>query len=281
MAVYCAIPPLDQAATRVGRGYGLGYNRARTAVDQLHAGQDFIADAGTPVLAPLPGRVVLVSSDQNPARGMRGYGNAIVLEHDFAVAGLPRPFWTGYMHLRSPPTLAVGSRVNTGDLLGPVGNTSNRQFAGMGAHLHFEVRRRPYPGNYNADTVDPLVLWRGLGIDLIGARREVGRLVGGQLLVQEGGASDCRAGLTPTIAGLAELGLTPPGFIDPSAIRYKYQAKGVSKATEAPGKFMPEDYSKTAPPPPPAKGGEAEERNYWPLLAAGALGAVLYLRRSR
>lgn len=281
MAVYCAIPPLDQAATRVGRGFGMGYNRARTAVDQLHAGQDFIADAGTPVLAPLPGRVVRISSDDRPSPGMRGYGNAVVLEHDFDVPGLPRPFWTGYMHLQRPPSLAVGTRVGTGALLGTVGNTSNRQFVGMGAHLHFEVRRRPYPGNYNRDTIDPLVLWRGLGLEQVGARRENERLVGGQLLVRQGGPSDCRAGIAPTIAGL---GLTPAGgygaaFIDPAALRDKYQSKGVSVTTETGPKFMPEDYSKVQQGP---QEGSAAARSPWPVLAAvGALGAVLYFRRRR
>lgn len=283
MPVYCAIPPLDQAATRIGRGYGLGYNRARTAADQLHGGMDFVADAGSPVLAPIPGTVVLVGHDSGPGRirGMGGYGNCVVLEHRFDVPGLPNPFWTSYNHLRAPSLLTVGQRVGTGDLIGQVGNTTNGQFAGMGSHLHFEVRRRPFPGSYERDTVDPAVLFAGLGVDVIGARREVQRMVGGQLLVREGGPSDCRAGITPTIAGLPPhwtgsrdpgrgyrhfsgrwwevyggtvespslrglpLGAVPSGYVDPAAIRSKYESKGVSRSNQniESAALQPPDYA--------------------------------------
>jgi murein DD-endopeptidase MepM/ murein hydrolase activator NlpD len=161
--VYCAVTPI--VGGRIGRGYGRGYNRARTATNQLHGGQDFVATAGTPVLAPLPGRVVFVSSDTGPritaeqakqgrvgqVRGMGGYGNAIVLQHDFQLPApgvlpsrqnpppLPSSFWTSYNHLQAPPSLRPGDRVTIGQQLGLVGNTTNGSFAGMGAHLHLEL----------------------------------------------------------------------------------------------------------------------------------------------
>lgn len=256
MPVYCAVPPLDQAATRIGRGYGLGYNRARTAVNQLHGGMDFVADRGTPVVSPLPGTVVLKSDDSGPGslRGMRGYGNSVVLEHRFDVPGLPNPFWTSYNHLDRPVSLELGQQVGTGTLLGFVGSTTNGQFAGMGPHLHFEVRRRPFPGSYERDTVDPGMLFQGLGIDHVNARREVQRLVGGQLLVRTGGPSDCRAGQTPTIGlgnvfgfcehgwmggpcpfcprELGSLGTVPAGYIDPALLRSKYEVFGTSRSNQ-------------------------------------------------
>jgi murein DD-endopeptidase MepM/ murein hydrolase activator NlpD len=304
MSVFCAVPPLDQAATRVGRGYGLGYNRARTAVDQLHGGTDFVADRGTPVVAPAPGVVALVGTDSGTGsvRSMRGYGNFVVLEHRFNVQGLPNPFWTGYMHLRDAPVLRVGQRIGTGDLLGPVGNTTNGQFSGMGAHLHFEVRRRPYPGSYERDTVDPDLLFAGMGIDRVGARREVQRLVGGQLLIRQSGPSDCRAGVTPTIAGPADfcphgwmggpcpvcstglgaLGTVPAGYIDPSLLRTKYDKYGSSVTTKSidDPSLAPPDYKTKLLEVGGDKAAGAAGGNGFALVAgAGIIGAALLLRR--
>lgn len=238
MPVFCAIPPLDQSDTRIGRGFGLGYNRARTVANQLHGGMDFVADRGTPVLAVIPGNVALVSTDSGPGRvrGMGGYGNTVVLEHSFDVPGLPNPFWTSYNHLRDPSSLVQGQHVGTGSLIGFVGNTTNGQFAGMGPHLHFEVRRRPFPGSYDRDTVDPALLFAGLGLDVIGAHREVQRMVGGQLLVRSGGSSDCRAGLTPTIAGIPETTFgfadVPSGYVDPGLLARRYSTFGVSRSNQ-------------------------------------------------
>lgn len=296
MAVFCAIPPLDQAATRIGRGYGRGYNRTRTVRDQLHGGMDFVADSGTPVLAPIPGTVVLVSTDSGPGRvrGMGGYGNAVVLEHRFAVAGLPNPFWTSYNHLRSVPVLSVGTRVNTGDLIGQVGNTTNGQFPGMGAHLHFEVRRRPFPGSYDNDTVDPAILFRGMGIDVVGGRREIERHVGGQLLVRAGGESDCTAGLRPTIAGwnaravvngweatLSHYGLrdVPTGYVDPATLRSKYAEKGVSRSNQNVENVLPPEYDPSTDNTRPRPGTASSSGGGGVLvIGAGVLlaGALLF-----
>jgi hypothetical protein len=227
---FCAVTPIPGG--RIGRGYGRGYNRARTATNQLHGGQDFVATAGTPVLAPLPGRVVFVSSDTGPrisaeqakagrvgqVRGMGGYGNAVVLQHDFQLPApgvlpsrqnpppLPSSFWTSYNHLQAPPSLRPGDRVTIGQQLGLVGNTTNGSFAGMGAHLHFEVRKRAFPGNYNRDTVDPNALWYSLGFTNPGARMEVQRTVGGDIVATAGGPSSC----APAQTTLASYGF--PGF---------------------------------------------------------------------
>lgn len=222
---YCAVTPIDGG--RIGRGYGRGYNRNRTATNQLHAGQDFVAEAGTPVLAPLPGRVVFISSNDGPrisaeqakagavgqVRGMGGYGNSLVLQHDFQLpapgvlpsrqspSALPASFWTSYNHLRERPALRPGDRVTIGQVIGYVGNTTNGQFAGMGAHLHFEVRKRAFPGSYNTDTVDPNVLWYSLGFTNPGAYMEVQRTVGGSIVATPGGPSAC----APSGTSLAEL----------------------------------------------------------------------------
>ena len=213
----CAIPPLDQTEVLIGRGYGLGYNRERTSRDQLHAGMDFVASTGSPVLAPVDGVVDFVSSNTgsrisaDAARGgatgqvrqMGGYGNSVVLRHELAIPGLPNPFYTSYNHLSAvAPGIVPGARVTTGMLLGQVGNTTNGQFPGMGAHLHMELRRVPFPGSYARDTVDPNMLWSAVGIDWVGGRTEVERRVGGQLLIRADGPSGPTA-CPRTATGLA------------------------------------------------------------------------------
>lgn len=219
----CALPPLDQSEVLIGRGFGRGYNRERTARDQLHAGMDFVASSGAPVLAPFPGVVDFVTRDTGPrinvatarageqgqVRGMGGYGNAVVLRHDTPVPGLPSPFYSSYNHLSAiGPGIVPGASVQTGQLLGNVGQTTNGQFRGMGAHLHMEVRRVEFPGNYNRDTVDPSVLFTANGIDWIGGRTEVERRVGGQLMIRADGPSG-PAACPRTATGLAALPIAP------------------------------------------------------------------------
>ncbi len=205
MPNYCALPPVNMESARVGRGYGFGWNRLRTVADQLHGGMDFAVARNSPIVAAVAGRVVLIGLDSNrtaaSARGLRGYGNAVVVETRGSIPGMPNPFYTLYAHMRDVPLVSVGQTVQSGTLLGYVGNTSNGQFPGLASHLHFELRRRPFPSSYDRDTIDPAIFWTGLGIDWTGNRRDVGRLVGGTLLVRATGPSDCRAGATSVLAG--------------------------------------------------------------------------------
>lgn len=245
---YCAITPVNQHSTEIGRGFGVGWNRSHTSMDQLHAGFDFAAAAGTPIVAPFDGVVSWKATDAAP-RGTSGFGNMIALRHDMTVPGLPSPFFTSYNHMRDPSALVVGQTVRKGDLIGYVGNTTNNQFRGMGAHLHFEVRRRNYPSSYDRDTIDPAVLWRGLGYEWTGNRQEAERLVGGRLLAVRGGPSDCDGPLSG-LAGMGtftclggpycpcpmcayrrgELGFVPAGYKDPVEKTGVYDKFGPSAA---------------------------------------------------
>lgn len=190
--------PLNTTTALVGRSYGIGSNRSGSSRAQLHPGQDFVSSQGDAVLAPLDGVVVAVGSSDGPrvpfpvasavgggfrmgqAIGMGGYGNFVVLSHDTPggrpveapfrrAASLPAQVWTLYAHLASPPTVRPGQTVRKGQQIGVVGATNNGQFAGMGAHLHFEVRSRPFPGSPRS-AIDPNVFWHSFGYQHIGAR---------------------------------------------------------------------------------------------------------------
>ncbi|HEX6256643.1 MAG TPA: peptidoglycan DD-metalloendopeptidase family protein [Euzebyales bacterium] len=101
-------------------GYGyrthpvLGYSR-------LHAGTDFGASTGTPIVAAAGGAVV-------SAGWMGGYGNAVVISHGGGLATL-------YAH-QSRLAVSTGARVARGQVIGYVGSTG----MSTGPHLHFEVR---------------------------------------------------------------------------------------------------------------------------------------------
>ena len=102
--------------------YGWRYSQSRQAW-RMHAGQDLVAPEGTPVLAMLPGHVVLVEE-------LDGYGLTVVLDHG-------RGWQTLYAHL-------LAASVQRGDFLpaaAPLGQVGQSGRA-SGPHLHVELRRR-------------------------------------------------------------------------------------------------------------------------------------------
>ena len=88
---------------------------------RYHAGTDFRAPYGTPVLAAGPGTVVY-------AGRMSGYGNVIFVDHGGGLI-------TRYAHLRRIETKRH-AEVTAGQRIGQVGSTGRA----TGPHLHFEVR---------------------------------------------------------------------------------------------------------------------------------------------
>ena len=124
-------PVIGQATTSSGFGW-----RLHPIIGSwlMHAGQDFAAPEGTPVVAALSGRVV--------SSGLAGgYGIAIELEHSE-----PRRR-TLYGHL-SEFYVKAGQTVRQGEVIGRVGSTG----LSTGPHLHFELRQ-PMNGGWQA--VDP------------------------------------------------------------------------------------------------------------------------------
>ena len=113
--------PLAQEAEQIDP-WGWRYSEARGSW-RMHTGVDFAAPSGTPVLAALPGRVVLAES-------LNGYGLTVVLDHGRGVQTL-------YAHLQQIDS-RLGDSLEQGQVLGQVGSTGRS----TGPHLHFELRSR-------------------------------------------------------------------------------------------------------------------------------------------
>jgi len=102
----------------------------------VHTGVDIDAEEGTPILAAGAGTVI--SADwglytEAPGNISDPYGQAVVVRHDFGYKD--QTLFTIYAHM-SEIIAVVGQHVETGDVLGLVGDTG----ATTGPHLHFEVR---------------------------------------------------------------------------------------------------------------------------------------------
>lgn len=104
------------------RAYGNG------PPSSYHAGHDFGADKGTPVMAPITGTVAL-------AEPLQVRGKAIIIDHGLGV-------FSAYWHL-SQIDVVVGQTVSKGQVIGLVGNSG----LSTGAHLHWEVRVHNTPVN--------------------------------------------------------------------------------------------------------------------------------------
>ncbi|MFO1121476.1 MAG: aminotransferase class III-fold pyridoxal phosphate-dependent enzyme [Hyphomicrobiales bacterium] len=98
-----------------------------------HLGVDIFIAAGTPLHAPLAGRVLSVADNALPF----DYGPTVILEHQAGEGG--PPFWTLYGHL-SRETLAMvhdGMAVEAGQLIGSIGDHDVN--GGWAPHLHFQI----------------------------------------------------------------------------------------------------------------------------------------------
>ncbi len=98
----------------------------------IHHAIDLYAPAGTPVLAPLPGRIAMIGNDTSTD----GFGGILVLEHE---SGTPHRFWTFYGHL-APASLAdksVGAAVDQGAALAVLGVPEEN--GNWPPHLHIQL----------------------------------------------------------------------------------------------------------------------------------------------
>jgi murein DD-endopeptidase MepM/ murein hydrolase activator NlpD len=116
----------------------------------VHTGIDIDAPSGTPVRAAAPGKVVWAGYGLYAGKYESDdpYGIAVTIVHDFGYKG--EKLYSIYAHLREA-FVREGEWVNTGDILGLVGETG----ATTGPHLHFEIR---WKENQFVNTLNP-ELW--------------------------------------------------------------------------------------------------------------------------
>ena len=106
---------------------GFGYRTHPVlGTQRLHAGVDFGAPSGTPIVAAAAGTVV-------SAGWQGGYGNAVIIDHGGGEATL-------YGH-QSRLAVSSGASVRRGQIIGYVGSTG----MSTGPHLHFELRINGVP----------------------------------------------------------------------------------------------------------------------------------------
>ncbi|MGB0166538.1 MAG: M23 family metallopeptidase, partial [Luteibaculum sp.] len=116
-----AIQPIsNKDLTRMASGYGYRIHPIHK-IRKMHYGIDFTAPTGTPIYATGDGKVYEVEASK------RGYGNHIVIKHDFG-------YQTLYAHL-SAFNVITGQNVKRGDIIGYVGSTGTS----TAPHLHYEV----------------------------------------------------------------------------------------------------------------------------------------------
>jgi len=124
-------PPIAAA----GAGHGFGARRVINGRSRAaHAGLDYAAARGTPVVATNAGRVALVADFFFP-------GRLVVIDHGFGLH-------TAYFHL-DQVTVAEQDLVEQGQPIGAVGATGRA----TGPHLHFTA-------GVGAARIDPAALFR-------------------------------------------------------------------------------------------------------------------------
>jgi murein DD-endopeptidase MepM/ murein hydrolase activator NlpD len=132
MACLPAIQPVsNKNLSRTASGYGWRIHPIYK-IRKFHEGMDFTAPVGTEIYATADGVICNLERNQ-----FRGYGNYVVIDHDFG-------YKTLYGHMEGF-NVKLGQKVKRGDVIGYVGNTGTS----TGPHLHYEVHK-------NGSTVNPI-----------------------------------------------------------------------------------------------------------------------------
>ena len=129
LRILASFLPVNDPIVNARRSSHFGYRTDPfTHKAKMHAGLDFAARTGTPLLASGVGVIKFAGVKS-------GYGNAIDVYHGNGIV-------TRYGHL-SRIFVKKGQRVTIGQKIGAVGSTGRS----TGAHLHYEVRLNDKPTN--------------------------------------------------------------------------------------------------------------------------------------
>jgi murein DD-endopeptidase MepM/ murein hydrolase activator NlpD len=109
-------------------------DRASPERRTMHTGIDVFAPAGTPVFAPLPGRILHLTYNADPL----DYGHTLILQHDLG----GQTVYTLYGHLAASlphlhPNLHRGDSVTAGQHIADLGDWPEN--GGWAAHIHFQI----------------------------------------------------------------------------------------------------------------------------------------------
>lgn len=132
--------------TGTGYTYPTTIRKMTQAYSSGHPAIDIGAAEGTPIYAFADGTVAFRQNSSgswhpdatNPPYGsgsMQTMGNCIAINHTNPTSGSGLYARTIYMHMRDNPTLAPGTTVKKGQIIGYIGNTGRSS----GAHLHFAL----------------------------------------------------------------------------------------------------------------------------------------------
>jgi murein DD-endopeptidase MepM/ murein hydrolase activator NlpD len=128
--------PLPQGTGTRTSGFGYRIHPV-TGERKLHAGVDYAAPEGTPVLALADGVVTYAGPDPYA-------GNLLVLKHTIRGELID----SAYAHLANGSTqVSTGDRVVAGQHVAAVGSTGRS----TGPHLHFEL----HPDGFHRPAIDP------------------------------------------------------------------------------------------------------------------------------
>jgi len=133
------MPVSNNDLKRTASGWGMRIHPIYK-IPRFHYGMDFTAVTGTDVFATGIGVIKSASRET-------GYGNIVIIDHGFG-------YETFYAHL-SRINVAVGQKVNRGDVIGLVGSTGTS----TAPHLHYEVSKngvKVNPQNYYFQDLTPL-----------------------------------------------------------------------------------------------------------------------------
>jgi len=137
---YWLARPVDSSAVNYALFYYTYGSDGPEDAWRVHHGVDMPNPIGESVRAAGPGTVIWAADgfrveqpDGSITETTYSYGNTVLIQHDFGYRG--QPLYTLYAHL-SAILVTRGQRVQTGDIIGLVGDTG----VVTGSHVHFEVR---------------------------------------------------------------------------------------------------------------------------------------------